>query len=435
MATRAKKPTVFLNDILDYCYCPTRLWWKTQGGAEEFDSTPGTKNTGEHLIRQSVRQAISLYVYASKNIKIGTAEKISLVTTISTVWRKWLENWGLTNIASLIIEYHRVKSSLLVQFDKGGKYSRPDGTLYSQPTWTRHWKQLAQSSGLLRLQEEIDGQQHKAGLYSLSPEKIEGIGIPAGLAEAFSRAFEIVEKTKMPALKDILGVYEPVVVDLPSVRVSYVADFVLDRGKKRGRGRPSKEGDDMKRALTYELHLYEEEIPSPLSLSRDLRVLLLGEATPVEIKLEMGFKGFSKEEIVVRHMKSGKTTPMYPRPGAGAMVLDSLARATINGVKAGIFTARMINGWRSCGNCEYRPLCFMDAGVMEMFNPPLIAQLESGKELYQSLFNTVNVTNQPGEILATLIAFNNWLGQNPGVSSDRVDWVLNSLLTDIQDAI
>jgi len=433
----SNKPVVALQDILDYSYCPVKLWWRLGDTEIGIEDGPGRNNTGEQLVNQSIKNALNLYYYALKNSS-GSKNDDGAITPLKSlmvVWKKWLAAWEVEELAPLLLEYHSIKKELLAQFGRSGKYKRNDGSLYKQPTWTRNWKQLATSTGLNNLQKNIDSRQQNAGLVALSNDfDVDQVDKPMGLADSFYTSLKIAEELKLPADSVVLGVQEPVVLDLPSVKVEFVADMIVSNGDKRRPGRPTADGEkDTFRSISYELHLFDDSIPAPISLARDLRVLGLGEAFPKNLELGDGNKGFVIKDVLIRHMQTNRTTTIVPSPGAGSLAIDSLARATLTGVQGGVYTARMVNGWRACGNCEYRPLCFTDAGVMELFNPPLTSRIEAGQELHNTIAEAIHNSNNPKSILNALRGFSRWLSKHPGIGDDQVMWVLESLAASLDE--
>ena len=394
-----------LVDVLDYAYCPLRVWWRRSDLAPgaEVAAAQG-RRAGEQLLRMAVQQA--LFVYH----RYHQERALTLQGALGLVWKIWLERWGLEALARPLVEYAGRRAALLARFGPGGDLRRAGGKPYQRPTWTRSWMELAGSSGLRALQQTIDARQDKAGLGTLAlPEEEAGRG-PMGLADVFAVSGEMVQKLELPPVGQIVGASVPVAVDLLTVRLRLTADLVIDTGVENLRGRPAAGASPRaRRKRVYELHLVEEDLPPIFSLARDLRVVALGQAV-----IEGEAADAARVEAVrVRHLRSGTVQDFSPKMADGLDVIEAHAVAADHGIRAGLFLPRMLCGWRACGDCDYRGLCFADYGVAQAFNPPLMAQIAGSQALYAALKTLCARHKSATE---TLEAFLGVLLAHPGVS-------------------
>lgn len=136
------KTTVRLEDVLDFAYCPLRVWWRKSDLAPGADVVNAPrKQAGEQLLRMAVQQ--TLFVYH----KYHETRAPSLEEALGLVWKIWLSRWGLEEQARPLVEYAQRRAALLARFAPGGDLRRADGQRYQRPMWTRSWMELAASSG------------------------------------------------------------------------------------------------------------------------------------------------------------------------------------------------------------------------------------------------------------------------------------------------
>jgi hypothetical protein len=214
------------------------------------------------------------------------------------------------------------------------------------------------------------------------------------------------------------------VVDLPSTQLHFEADLVTTVGKGRKRGRPPKDDKDKGKVHKVEvtLMLFEESLPPPYSLVRDLRVLALGQARLIQEKTATKVTG-----VNVLHMQSGEQQQFRPQLGDGAETLEALARATITGIRGGAYVPRMVCGWQACGDCEYRMLCYAERGVMELFNPPMMAQIDAAHALTQKVKRFVVGKESARSSSELLKAFLEFMAITPGLTAEGALWMLDNL--------
>lgn len=177
--------------------------------------------------------------------------------------------------------------------------------------------------------------------------------------------------------------------------------------------------------MEYEIHLYDEDLPTAAGIARDLRVLALSQAEPVGF--EHGADEARLERVTVRHMKTGRKQGIRPETGMGADVLDSLAKAVLAGIRGGAYIPRMVCGWNACGECEYRPLCFADTGVMESINPPLMAQIESSQRHQKELWEILAKSGRDNGSLPTVRELLGWMVEAPSLTPEGVLWLLEAV--------
>lgn len=104
-------------------------------------------------------------------------------------------------------------------------------------------------------------------------------------------------------------------------------------------------------------------------------------------------------------------------------VLESLARAVVTGIRSGAYVPRMVCGWKACGDCDYRGLCFTDPGVMAVFNPPMAAQVEAARLFRIRIRKFFARTGIPPETLRELCAV---LVDAPGQTTEGLGWLLDN---------
>lgn len=407
-----------LEDMWDWAFCPIRVWWRRTGLAPDVTDLSGHR-TGERLVRESIRSALRLYYEAARRTK-----EITFGESLGLVWKRWLDTWDLgEDFTRALIDYHQLRTALLRRFEDGSIRNR-EGRKYKRPRWTRYWREMSETSGLSMRRKAIDKQQHKLGMAQMELTEEESYQAPLGLADAFADSMDIGNRMRPPEPKGILGIGVPMTVDLPSTQLQIQADLVRDLGKGRRRGRPSKDEADTGEVQKVEvtLMLFDVLLPSPYSLARDLRVLALGQARLMDVETATKVEG-----VNVMHMYSGEQQRFRPQLGDGAEILESLGRAVITGIRGGAYVPRMVCGWQACGDCEYRTLCYAETGVMELFNPPLMAQIDAAQSLTQEVRRFVGdrtSTRTSGELLKSFLEF---MTTSPGLTTEGALWMIENL--------
>jgi hypothetical protein len=99
----------------------------------------------------------------------------------------------------------------------------------------------------------------------------------------------------------------------------------------------------------------------------------------------------------------------------------------VTGIRGGAYVPRMVCGWNACGDCEYRMLCFSESGVMEMFNPPLMAQIEASQMVSKRLRGFVDGGNSASSRSELLRAFLEFMTTTPGLTPEGALWMLDNL--------
>jgi hypothetical protein len=87
----------------------------------------------------------------------------------------------------------------------------------------------------------------------------------------------------------------------------------------------------------------------------------------------------------------------------------------------------MVCGWQACGDCEYRILCYAEAGVMELFNPPLMAQIDAAQSLSEKVRGFVHAKHSAqtsGELLKSFLEF---MTTSPGLTPEGALWMIENL--------
>jgi hypothetical protein len=417
---KGKKLQIQLNDIWDWAYCPVRVWWRRTGLAPDVAELHG-KRTGERLVRESIVSSVRLYYEVTKG-----GREMSFGQSLGLVWKRWLDVWALGEVVTrMLVDYHQRRRALLRRFEDGSITDR-DGKRYRRPKWSRYWREMCDTSGVTTLRRQIDAHQDKVGMATLEMTDEESYFAPLGLADAFADSMDIANRLQLPEPGSVVGVGVPMVVDLPSTELHLTADLVRQVGRSRRVGRPS--SDDPERGTVRKvectLMLFDEMIPPPYSLARDLRVLALGQAKPVE-----GQDGQGEtlvEAVNVLHMASGQQQAFRPRLGDGAEILESLARGVITGIRGGAYIPRMVCGWQACGDCEYRMLCYAETGVMDLFNPPMMAQIDAAQNLGEKVrgFVSGKTSASGGELLRSFLEF---MTTSPGLTPEGALWMLDNL--------
>jgi hypothetical protein len=406
-----------LDDMWDWAYCPIRVWWRHTGLAPDVSKREGHR-TGEKLVRESIRSAVRLYYEANKRGK-----EYSFGESLGMIWKRWLDTWDLgEDVARGLIDYHQIRRALLKRFEDGSITDRK-GNKYKKPRWTRYWREMSETSGLSVRRKAIDGLQHRIGMPKMEVAEEDRYQAPLGFADAFADSMDIGNRLRLPEPRRILGVGVPMIVDLPSTQLQLKADLVLDKGVSRRPGRPSKDDPDKNRIQKIEVVFmyFEERLPPPYSLARDLRVIAMGQA---ELRDHRG--ATRVDGVNVFHMHSGEQQQFRPKLGDGAENLESLARAVITGVRGGAYVPRMVCGWQACGDCEYRILCYAETGVMELFNPPMMAQIEAAQSLSHKMKGFVKrkKADSGSELLKSFLEF---MTTSPGLTPEGALWMIENL--------
>ena len=415
------KPEVAFEDLWDWAYCPLRVWWRRRGvdGGE-------ARRTGEQLMRRAIQAAFGTYYRLLRKDRI---DDLSPVKALGLVWKAWLQSWGLDGtLARDLVEYQEGRRAILRRFEEGGDIRRPDGTLYQRPMWTRWWQELASASGLLELRRNIDELGPRVGLWESDPSSNRGARSAMGLADAFATSFDALKAQKdLPPADKVIGVYASLSIELLSLLLRCQAAVVVDLGQAGARGRPRKgsAGPRKKRKLGYELHLFDRDPPNPYALSRDLRVLALGQALPEDLDLDADEAVVDR--VFVRHVHSGEVQPLRPDLSAGADLLEALARSFLMGARSGAYAPRMVCGWRACGDCEYRSMCFADSGVMAAFNPPMAAQIRASQRMYEQVSKFLEEGEGCRSATEALRAFLTWMAREPGLSPEGALWLIDAV--------
>ena len=417
---KGQKLQIQLNDVRDWAYCPVRVWWRRTGLAPDVAELHG-KRTGERLVRESIVSSIRLYYEVTK-----AGKEMAFGESLGLVWKRWLDVWALGEVVTrMLVDYHQRRRALLRRFEDGSITDR-DGKRYKRPKWSRYWREMSDTSGLTTLRKQIDAHQNKIGMARLELTDEESYFAPIGLADAFADSMDIANRLRLPEPGSVIGVGVPMVVDLPSTELHLAADLVRQVGRSRRVGRPS--GDDPEGGTVHKvectLMLFDEMIPPPYSLARDLRVLALGQAKLVE-----GLEGQGEtlvKAVNVLHMPSGEQQEFRPRLGDGAEILESLARGVITGIRGGAYVPRMVCGWQACGDCEYRMLCFAETGVMDLFNPPMMAQIDAAQTLGEKVrgFVSGKTSASGAELLRSFLGF---MATSPGLTPEGALWMLDNL--------
>ena len=419
------KAQLQFEDLWDWAYCPLRVWWRRTGLAPDVVGVE-QRRTGEQLMRRSVQKSIDLFYRLNR--EEGESE-ITPAQALGLVWKAWLEGWSFDKeFSRTLVEYQDSRRRLLQRFEEKGDIRRPDGTLYQRPMWTRYWRELAGKRGITELREYIDRQAGKAGLACMGLPDNGRQQAPMGLADAFAASVDIVSKLDdLPHADNVLGTRVPLIIDLLSVHLHCHADIVVDLGESPARGRPRNDSDGprMQRKLQYELHIYDPDPPAAFALSRDLRVLALGQALPAE--LEKGVEEVSIKEVKVRHLRTGTSHLFKPDLSDGADILESIARSVITGIRSGAYVPRMVCGWNACVDCEFRSLCFSDPGVIAAFNPPMMAQIRASQRMVEQVARLIQEGEQWKSGMHVLRTFLEWMGKTPGLSPEGAIWLIDAV--------
>ena len=415
--------TVSVEDIIDWSYCPLRVWWN-KGGKLTVGSNIKHPITGEQLSRRTIRTAINAFYKAA-----ASGAPVAFSRMVEHAWDRNLVKWGLEDLKPKLIEYADRKRAILDSASKTAAISlNEDGERLIAPSTTRHWTATAISNGLLDLRKSIDRHQNKAGLEVLLLSDDKAFEGPTGLADAYTTCSIIANRLddNLPSADLFIGAGVPVGVDLLSVRLVVTADLVLRAGteKTSKEGRPS--GREIPReALSYEMHLYDDSPPAYNGFARDIRLMALRQSLPENRSPELSVvKGVS-----VRLLQTGVTQEFSGLQSADVDILDALAKAFISGQRAGVYIPRMIGGWDACGNCEYRSLCFSNnSDVMREVNPPLVAQIQSSLEVSDNLEELIKDVVSSGDksVSGIMSRLAEWMKQFPELTVDTVYCMLKS---------
>lgn len=411
-------PVVNLQELLDYSYCPVSYWWRrVQKGYVPLDTSG--RMSAEDLIREVVELGIAAYYKA-----LGRGQAATVFEAFNYVWGKKIKEWGLpADVTKAMIEYHQRRQELLSKFGPGGNIKKADGGLYLRPMWTKMWASMAVQSGLNELAAIIDSHQTKVGMGPNIEVAENQFPVP-GLAEAFADSVMMASKADeigLPSVEQVVGTSVLVQVDLSHISIQYVADIVIDLGEKKRVGRPPQgeqaEHKSEVKHIAYELFLFEPTPPYGISVGRDLRLSALGNSRPVELLGE--YDEISVDAVNMRHLFSGERAEITEYPAV--TFLNSLARQFITAVRSNVYMPRMVNGWDACGECNYRPLCYSNSGIMDLFHAPIEAELTAALGLSDKLLETITAqATSLDAVRETLLL----MAQTPGLSPDDVLWAL-----------
>jgi hypothetical protein len=415
------------EDIRDWALCPVRVWWRRNGISQDLVGK-ATRQTGQFLVRKCTQTAVKGYY----QLQGQTSKGLSVEQIAAAVWGRWLQGWGLAALVDPLMEYSKQRQSILDMFGERGQIRDANGNIYGRPMLTRLWIEHAVNSGLATLRSTIDAQQTKAGIGYLKLPDDQTYSGPTGLADAFADSMLIADRLKssLPENDEIVGIDASTYADLLSVRLMTVADLVCDAGiAPRKVGRPREDEPIPPHAYVYELFLYDDELPQPQILARDIRLLALMQSYPADNDPATTMVS----TVRVRHLKSGKVQEYTPNAGGSADILESMARAFVKGVRAGVYIPRSLVGWEACAGCDFRSLCYSgNSDVAALYNPPLSAQIQASQLMSAELRkivqgNGIQASEKTREILR---AFLHWLDTSPGVTPESAEWMLDNLFAD-----
>jgi hypothetical protein len=415
-------PVVWLEDLWDFAFCPLKLWWRNQYPvpSDQGGGRPDTLS-GDDLFRESLRQSVNLY-YRSRDLN----KPLSFPDSVDFVWNGWMQQWGLADLRELLADFRNRYRRLLDSFSASGGIRRPDGTLYSRPTWTHKWQEMAQANGLYEIRQKIEAAHPAIGLPSLESYTDEDPARPIGLAEAYALSAESAERNQrhneFPT--SALGVHTVLVMDLLTVRLQMKADLVLSAGTARGRGRPRHDQTDEVEGLIYELHIFDDTVAPPQSFSQDIRVLSMLEARPFNWPADRPFRVSS---VMVRHMRSGQLQPFAPRKASALNLLETLVRGLMTAESQGVFIPRCLHGWTACADCALRPRCFEGEGVLTRLLPGGTDQLRHDQEAIQSLLQLLpSSSTERKKLLPQYLSLLKWMSDQ-GMPPGRLSWALQNI--------
>ena len=415
------KLKIQLGDVWDWAYCPLRVWWRKTGLAPDVTDIH-VRRTGEQLERDSIKAAIKLYFNQKKN-----NNEYSFGQCLGIVWKTWLDSWEFDDeFKESLVTYHQIRRDLLSEFESG-KIKKRDGSKYKKPTWTSYYRATAEREGITNRRLAIDGFQDRIGLAKFNLSEDEYYQAPLGFADAFANSMDYADNLRLPDTEDVIDVDTDLVADLPSVDLFCKADITISKKVRKRRGRPKSdvEGPENIIELEYVSLVFDELVPSIYSMTRDLRIIALGQALPVDIDFEPHTPKVTN--VRVMHVPSGESQEFHPQLGDGAEMLESLSRAVITGVRTGAYVPRMVCGWKACGDCEYRTLCYTESGVMDVFNPPLMAQIEAARLLRGKMKNFISNRNTKKSRQEFLRSFLEFQAKTPGMSPEGALWMLDNL--------
>jgi hypothetical protein len=397
-----ENPSIAIETVLDWAYCEAKVWWQTVGRSiEEADSLVSPR-TGATLLREAIQGILKLGYHSHQK-----GNDFDFPTLLGTLWKVRLQKWGLDHLREKMAAYSVLYEELMNRFGEKGDIRKLNGSTYKNPTWSHRWRDLATSTGLTGLREEIDAEQHKAGLGTIKKTKSTDIWKePIGLADAFARSNWIVENNEFH-LEEILGVGEEVFVDLPHVTVGVTPDMIMLRGGE----------------LTYEKHYYGFRPPRMADLLGDYSIKALFSAKQKDSDRDVS-------AIFVRHLMSGHLVQIKPRRASGINEIEAMASAVQRRMNSMDFSGpRMVNGWDACGNCDYKPLCFDGEGIMQRYNLPLSGRISKANdfilEMGQQLKGYTDDQKEIGIQFARV--FLPFIAKNPGMTKEQIDWLITGI--------
>ena len=408
--TEAEIPTddVLLQDLIDFSICPFRLWWKT-GRADSDILDISSTRTCEQLVEASVKRSIQLYYQA---VKLG--RKATIFEAFKHVWKQlYLKEWGLEQLYDELFQYSVQRENLIK------KFSANKSLIKDMPVvWEKDWLEQARLSGLIDLLNNIGRNHDKIGLPGMGNPEGNPFRGPIGLAEAFSISSQMINNLSQDLLEPdiVLGVFSPVIVELPSCKLKGRADIVIlntDLSEKR----------KTKAHIVYELHDYEDLPLSEKNCYSDVRVLTFLESLPENINIPD--KEIVLDSIIYRHLRSGKKFNIKLGNKTGKDILEGLATSLIVCKRNGAYIPRMIyGGWASCGNCDYRPLCSTTPDVFRIYNPPMLERGNLSYDMYLKFQELSKSSPQSFEVLRNIMI---WIYETKSINSENVLWALNQI--------
>ena len=409
---------VKIEDVLDWAFCPLRTWWKKGGGAATLEQE-GKKTAGEQLVKDFVRTSLRAY-YKQNPSSESFAQYVDIM---DYAWDRMLEKWGLGQAKVLLVEYYTRRKAIMEMISKSTTPQvSEDGDRLVKPLKVYQWSESAASKGVLELRTEIDKIQTKAGL---NPSFVSGeFSTPSiGLAEAFAISRTISENITddLPPFDQIIGVGVPVSVELLSVNLTATADLVYRE----------KEDDGL---LVYEMHLFDGVAPSPQWFARDLRLMTLRQAYPEGRTSENA----TIKNVKVRILQTGLSQQFRGQDSIEVEILDALARAYVNGQRVGALVPRMVAGMESCGDCEFRSLCFTDTSdVMRDYNPPFREFIESSPKLLSEMRSLLKdqSSSENAKAIQILRSFIEWMNRSPALNAESASRMLDSLSAEFTDEV
>lgn len=420
----APAPILWLEDLWDFSYCPLKWWWKRNRSEAGVEVSGPDVLSGEDLFRQSMQQSVSLF-YRLRDL----GKPVTYPEAVDYVWNAWTKEWGLADLRSELADFRKRHSRLLDAFSASGGIRNEKGLLYSRPTMTKKWKEMAQACNLYELRRKIESFHSAVGLPSLETYEDTDPDRPIGLAEAYAIAAESSERNdRNNAFPDsAVSVGSVLVMDLHTIRLQMKADLVLPAGISRGRGRPRADRTDETEELIYELHLYEENVAPPQSLAHDIRLLAMLESRPANWPADRPFRVNS---VMVRHMRSGQLQPFTPRKSSSVNLLETLMRGLQAAQSQGVIIPRCLQGWIACADCSLRPRCFAGEGVLVKNLPGSTDQMRLDQESASSLLRILPQSPAERKLVITIFdALLQWMADK-GLSPARIAWALRNIQED-----